>query len=68
MRQRARLLKDGTNDARWLRSLEAQMVERGIAIAAARQQMAARVNAMCKQPVGPFPGARLVLTGPIDMG
>ena len=68
MRQRARLLKDGTNDARWLRSLEAQMVERGIAIAAARQQMAARVNAMCKQPVGPFPGALLALTGPIDIG
>ena len=67
MRQRARLLKDGIHDARWLRSLEAQMVERGSAIAAARQQMAERVNAMCEQPVGPFP-ARLVLTGAIEMG
>ena len=68
MRQRARLLKDRIDDARWLRSLEAQMVERGSAIAAARQQMAERVNAMCEQPVGPFPGARLVLTGAIEMG
>jgi DNA replication and repair protein RecF len=34
LRQRARLLKDGPQDDSWLSALEAQMIERGIAISA----------------------------------
>ncbi len=66
LRQRARLLKEGTGDAQWLAALEAQMVERGIAIAAARADMAARLDRACRQADGPFPAARLGLAGELD--
>nr|WP_246484611.1 DNA replication/repair protein RecF [Marivibrio halodurans] len=69
MRQRARLLKErgpGGADARWLDALEVQMVERGVAIAAARRDMADRLDRACRQAEGPFPAARVGLAGDLD--
>ncbi len=67
LRQRARLLKESgpRADPAWLAALEAQMVERGIAIAAARRDMAARLDRACARAEGPFPGARVSVSGAV---
>lgn len=69
MRERARLLRGGTGvtaDPAWLAALEDTMAKRGIAIAAARQEMVAHLAAFCERPVGPFPGARIALEGAVE--
>jgi DNA replication and repair protein RecF len=63
MRERARLLRQGPADPAWLAALEQRMAERGIAIAAARRDVATRLDAVAAEPQGPFPGARLTLAG-----
>lgn len=63
--ERARLLRaDGPADAAWLAALEAQMAQHGIAIAAARREVAARLDRAVG--VGPFPKARLAVVGPVE--
>ncbi len=58
MRERTRLLRDGAGDAVWLSTLEANMAEAGIAVAAGRRQMVARLNQASQNDIGPFPGPR----------
>lgn len=66
LRDRARLLKTGQGDDAWLGALETQMVERGIAIAAARRDMVARLDLACKAAAGPFPGASVAVSGQVE--
>lgn len=66
MRERARLLRDGPADPAWLGALEERMAEHGIAVAAARRDVTARLDAVCREPRGPFPGAHLALTGEVE--
>ncbi len=71
MRDRARVLTDAAAmgrrvDADWLSALEATMVERGMAIAAARADLVRRLNPACAMGVGPFPAAGLAVTGAVD--
>jgi DNA replication and repair protein RecF len=71
MRDRARVLADAAAtgrraDADWLSALEAAMVERGMAIAAARADLVRRLNPACAAGIGPFPAARLAVTGEVD--
>jgi len=66
LRQRARLLKDGGADTAWLGALESQMVERGIAIAAARLSLTDRLARACARAEGPFPGADLAVQGDVE--
>lgn len=66
LRQRARLLKDGGADPTWLGALEAQLTERGIAIAAARLDMAGRLARACARNDGPFPGAGIAVRGDVE--
>ncbi len=71
LRDRARVLSDARRDGRapdggWLGALEAAMVERGMAVAAARAALVRRLNPACAMGVGPFPAARLSLSGPVD--
>ena len=66
LRERSRLLKEGRADAAWLDALETQMVERGIAIVAARRIMAERLNLACRKADGPFPGAGVAVTGALE--
>ena len=58
MRERLRLLKAGGADNVWLSALEETMAERGVAIAAARQDMAHRLARACAEGTGPFPPRR----------
>ena len=66
MRERARLLKFGRRDDSWLSALEETMAGRGIAIAAARRDMAGRLARACAEASGPFPAAGIVATGQIE--
>src|SRR5579885_2761739 len=66
MRERARLLQDGPAEPAWLAALEETMAADGIAIAAARREMTARLDAECAAAPGPFPQARLALAGEVE--
>jgi DNA replication and repair protein RecF len=66
MRERLRLLKDGRRDPAWLSALEAQMVENGIAIAAARCAWAGRTASALQSGIGPFPAASIALEGTLE--
>ena len=66
MRERARLLRDGPADPAWLGALEERMAEHGVAVAAARREVVARLDAACRAAQGPFPGALLALTGEVE--
>jgi DNA replication and repair protein RecF len=66
MRERARLLRDGPADPAWLGALEERMAEHGVAVAAARRDVTARLDLACSEARGPFPGARLALSGEVE--
>jgi DNA replication and repair protein RecF len=66
MRERARLLRDGPADPAWLDALEQRMVEHGMAVAAARREVVERLDAVAGETRGPFPGARLSLSGGVN--
>ncbi|MGH6883600.1 MAG: AAA family ATPase, partial [Hypericibacter sp.] len=68
MRERARLLTNGawSGQGAWLDGLEAQMAELGVAVAAARGDLVARLRAAAADGFGPFPGAALALVGLVD--
>ena len=62
-----RLIKDGKRDNYWLESLEENMAALGVAIAAARREQVARLNAFVEQePDDMFPSVRLELDGTIE--
>jgi len=66
MRERSRLLRAGDGDRTWLAALEDTMAERGIAIAAARRDMATRLDEACARADGPFPAAGLAMSGDVE--
>ena len=70
MAQRSKLLREGRGDASWLRSLESQMAETGIAIAAARLDFVIRLQRACdlahEREETFFPKAVLHLSGTIE--
>jgi len=65
MRERARLLREGGADAAWLAALEDAMAANGIAVAAARREITARLNEALAVP-RPFPGAMLSVRGDVE--
>lgn len=67
MRQRQRLLDEGERDDRWLSALELQMAEAGVAIAAARREMAAMLaTADIASEATLFPKADIALEGELE--
>lgn len=70
MRERNRLLKTGGGasgaDPAWLSALESQMAEHGVAVAAARRDGLARIEAGMALATGPFPKARLAAQGTVE--
>lgn len=66
-RERYKLLKEGKNDNYWLDSIEENMATTGVAIAAARREQIARLNAFIEnEPDDVFPSVRLELDGKIE--
>lgn len=65
MRERARLLRD-EGDPGWIAVLEETMATKGVAVAAARLDLVARLNRYCRDGAGPFPGAELLAKGDVE--
>ena len=67
MSQRSRLLRERRGDPAWLEGLEQQMAETGTAIAAARLDFTARLQAACRSADSAvFPLAKLSVTGALE--
>jgi DNA replication and repair protein RecF len=66
LRERSRLLRDGSADPAWLAALEEVMAERGVAVAAGRREVVQRLDHVCAEAEGPFPRARLTLVGTVE--
>ncbi|HSK40983.1 MAG TPA: DNA replication/repair protein RecF, partial [Arenibaculum sp.] len=66
LRERARLLRDGAGDAAWLGALENEMATTGVAVSAARRDMATRLQAAVDQGSGPFPQAEIEVVGTVE--
>lgn len=70
MAQRSKLLRDGGADPSWLKSLESQMAETGVAIAAARLDFLTRLQRACdlahEREETWFPKARIALSGTVE--
>jgi DNA replication and repair protein RecF len=64
MRNRNRLLTDGSSDRAWFEAIETQMAESGTAIAAARvETVKLLISMIAAFPDGPFPKSELALSG-----
>lgn len=70
MASRSKLLREGKGDPVWLKSLEAQMAETGVAIAAARLDFIGRLQRACDMAHDNeetfFPKAALTLSGTVE--
>ncbi|HTO81320.1 MAG TPA: DNA replication/repair protein RecF [Methylomirabilota bacterium] len=69
LQERSQLLRQSGvagGDAAWLAALEQQIAEGGIAIAAARRELVARLDQAVAGGVGPFPRAALALDGAVE--
>ena len=70
LRERARLLRRAGGakraDTAWLAALEETMAAKGVAIAAARRDVAARLNEVCAAAGGSFPGASVEARGVVE--
>lgn len=67
MRDRNRVLAGELHDIGWLNALEARMAAEGVAIAAARNDTLARLNAAMQAAQTSFPKARLMIDGPVEL-
>ncbi len=65
-RQRLRLIREGGGDAAWFAALEDTMARHGVALAAARCDLVARLNRELAARTGAFPAAALALVGAVD--
>jgi DNA replication and repair protein RecF len=66
LRERAKLLREGPYDAAWLGALEESMARHGVAIAAARRDVVARLDGACAAGVAGFPSASLAAIGTVE--
>ncbi len=66
LRERGKLLREGPYDAAWLDALEESMARHGVAVAAARRDVAARLDRACAAGVAGFPSASLAVVGTVE--
>ena len=69
LRARNRILEESPSERRWLDSVEREIAELGVAVAAARAETVARLSAIIEQnrdESSPFPHAQIRLEGEID--
>ena len=69
LRQRNRILDEDPDAHGWLDAIEREVAEAGVAVATARAETVARLNALIaarRDDNSPFPHARLALAGEID--
>ena len=66
LRQRSLLLREGSGDATWIGALEETLAELGVAIAAARRDVLARLSAAMAGGGEVYPGAGLGVRGDVE--
>ena len=66
MRERMRLLRGGDADPAWLAALEDTMATKGVAVAAARVDMAGRLGRQLASESGAFPRAAVEVAGTVE--
>ena len=69
LRNRNRLLEEGSWDRAWLDACERELAELAVAVAAARQEAVARLQALIardRDPDSPFPWADIALAGELE--
>ncbi len=66
MRERGVLLREGRYDTAWLGALEESMARHGVAIAAARRDVVARLDRACAEGAAGFPSAALAAVGAVE--
>lgn len=66
LKQRVALLKQGRQDDRWLSGLEDAMATNGVAVAAARREVVARLNRSMDESDGLFPAADMTCDGAVE--
>ncbi len=69
LRSRNRVLEDDFSDALWLDSIEREVAELGVAVAAARRETVERLAVLIeatRDEASPFPFARIALQGELD--
>lgn len=70
LRNRNRLLEEGTTDVRWLDAVEREVAELGVAVAAARAETVGRLAALAAEAARPdeaFPTAEVALDGTLEL-
>ncbi len=67
LRQRARLLAERPGETAWLDAVEAELAATGVALAAARVDMVARLAQALDAATGPFPRPIVAAEGPVEM-
>ncbi len=66
MRERSRLLATRRREPEWLTALEDTMASKGVAVAAARSELAARLDDFCVTAPGSFPRAGIEVCGAVE--
>ena len=66
LKDRTRLLKEGTSDATWLSALEESMARYGVAVSMARRELLDRLTRAGAMAQGRFPAARLQMVGAVE--
>jgi DNA replication and repair protein RecF len=66
LRQRARLLAERPGESAWLDAVEAELAATGVALAAARADMVARLRRALAAATGPFPRPLVAAEGPVE--
>lgn len=69
LRQRNKLLEDGARETRWLDAAERELAELGVAVAAARRETVARLDALiarARDDAAVFPSATVAIEGEVE--
>jgi DNA replication and repair protein RecF len=66
LRQRAKLLAERPGETAWLDAVEAELAATGVALAAARVDMVARLARALDAATGPFPRPVVAAEGPVE--
>ena len=66
LRQRARLLAERPGETAWLDAVETELAATGVALAAARLDMVARLSGAIDAATGPFPRPVVAADGPVE--
>jgi len=66
LRQRAKLLAERPGETAWLDAVEAELAATGVALAAARVDMVARLARALEASTGPFPRPVVTADGPVE--